>query len=162
AARHHAGRRPPGLHHRPGRPGAVPGGRADRRRRRPPRPGRLRARLRRARPRLRGGPRVTAPAGPPPDAADPDAARPDPAAEVLALGALDAEPALGPASPDEVHVLDAGAVEVLRRGLAVTPELRQGVAVTLVMATATAAGKLAVPVLIQQILDRGVLGPAGF
>jgi ATP-binding cassette, subfamily B, bacterial len=51
---------------------------------------------------------------------------------------------------------------VLRRGVAVTPELRQGIALTLVMAVATAAGKLAVPILIQQILDRGVLGSSGF
>jgi putative ABC transport system ATP-binding protein len=85
-----------------------------------------------------------------------------PLAEPAAAGGLDAEPALAAPSPDEVHVLDAGAVEVLRRGLAVTPELRQGIAVTVIMAAATAAGKLAVPVLIQQILDRGVLGPAGF
>jgi putative ABC transport system ATP-binding protein len=61
-----------------------------------------------------------------------------------------------------VHVLDAGAIEVLRRGLAATPELRQGIALTLVMAAVLAAGKLAVPVLIQQILDRGVLGDGGF
>ncbi|HEX6416948.1 MAG TPA: ABC transporter ATP-binding protein [Acidimicrobiales bacterium] len=112
---------------------------------------------------------MTAPAGPHDvpglaqrDVGQQDPAPRDPVAEPLAPGSLDAEPALGPASPDEEHVLDAGAVEVLRRGLAVTPELRQGIAVTLAMAIATAAGKLAVPVLIQQILDRGVLGPAGF
>lgn len=67
-----------------------------------------------------------------------------------------------PISPEEIHILQAGALAVLRRGVAVTPELRQGIALTLVMAVATAAGKLAVPVLIQQILDRGVLGAAGF
>ncbi|MGH9233326.1 MAG: ABC transporter ATP-binding protein, partial [Acidimicrobiales bacterium] len=59
-------------------------------------------------------------------------------------------------------VLDAGAIEVLRRGLAATPELRQGIVITLVMAAVMSAGKLAVPVLIQQILDRGVLGDGGF
>jgi putative ABC transport system ATP-binding protein len=67
-----------------------------------------------------------------------------------------------PDTPDEVHVLEAGAIGVLRRGLAATPELRQGVALTAGMAIVTAAGKLAVPILIQQILDRGVLGPDGF
>ena len=51
---------------------------------------------------------------------------------------------------------------MLRRGLAATPELRQGIALTLVMAAVTAAGKLAVPILIQQILDRGVLDEDGF
>jgi ATP-binding cassette, subfamily B, bacterial len=67
-----------------------------------------------------------------------------------------------PDTPDEVHVLEAGALGVLRRGLAATPELRQGVLLTAGMAIVTAAGKLAVPILIQQILDRGVLGPDGF
>ena len=42
---------------------------------------------------------------------------------------------------------------MLRRGVAATPELRQGIFFTALMALATAAGKLAVPVLIQQILD---------
>ncbi len=63
---------------------------------------------------------------------------------------------------DRPQVLDAGAIEVLRRGLAVTPELRQGIVITLAMAAVLSAGKLAVPVLIQQILDRGVLGDNGF
>jgi ATP-binding cassette, subfamily B, bacterial len=76
-------------------------------------------------------------------------------------GSLDGEPA-ATTTPDEERLRDAGAVEVLRRGLAVTPELRQGIALTLVMAVVTAAGKLAVPILIQQILDRGVLDDAGF
>jgi ATP-binding cassette, subfamily B, bacterial len=67
-----------------------------------------------------------------------------------------------PPTPEEAHVVDAGALEVLRRGLRVTPELRQGIWATVVMAVATAVGKLAVPVLIQQILDRGVLDDAGF
>lgn len=83
-------------------------------------------------------------------------------AETAPPGATD-EPRPHPErTPDEEHILDAGAVGVLRRGLAVTPELRQGVAFTAGLAVATAAGKLAVPILIQQILDRGVLGEAGF
>ena len=63
---------------------------------------------------------------------------------------------------DPSGLVGAGAVEVLRRGLAVTPELREGIVITMLMAVAMAAGSLAVPVLIQQILDRGVLGDAGF
>jgi putative ABC transport system ATP-binding protein len=126
---------------------------------------------------------VTSPAD---AASEPDVAAPDPAdasgaaadalAETMPAGALDGEPRLAPdearvpvAGPnaggpteEELYLLDAGAVAVLRRGLAATPELRQGIALTLVMAAVTAAGKLAVPVLIQQILDRGVLGDAGF
>ena len=78
------------------------------------------------------------------------------------VGAFDVEPPLGSRQADEEALADAGAVAVLRRGLAVTPELRHGVVLTLLMAVVTAAGKLAVPILIQQILDRGVLGDEGF
>ncbi len=68
-----------------------------------------------------------------------------------------------PDMTDEEEALrDAGAIAVLRRGLAVTPELKQGLVMTAVLAVATALGKLAVPILIQQILDRGVLGDAGY
>lgn len=54
------------------------------------------------------------------------------------------------------------ALEVLRRGLAVSPELRTGIAFTVGMAVATAVGRLVTPVLIQQILDKGVTGSGGF
>ena len=57
---------------------------------------------------------------------------------------------------------DAGAIAVLVRGLAVSPELKVGIAFTFAMAIATALGKLAVPILIQQILDHGLLGEGGF
>jgi len=77
-------------------------------------------------------------------------------------GSHDHERAQRPATPEELLLHDAGALTVLRRGLAVTPELREGLVLTAVLAVATAAGKLAVPVLIQQILDRGVLGDAGY
>ena len=107
---------------------------------------------------------MTAPDGLAPGPVDGDE-RGDLAAALLAEesppGSLDGEPA-APTTPDEERLRDAGAIEVLRRGLAVTPELRQGIALTLVMAVVTAAGKLAVPILIQQILDRGVLTDAGF
>jgi ATP-binding cassette, subfamily B, bacterial len=53
------------------------------------------------------------------------------------------------------------ALAVLRRGLAASPELRQGLAFTIVLGLAAAAGRLAVPILIQQALDRGVLDPDG-
>jgi ATP-binding cassette, subfamily B, bacterial len=52
----------------------------------------------------------------------------------------------------------AGAMEVLRRGLAASPELRRGLLFTVLMALAGAAGRVAIPVLIQQVLDRGVIG----
>ena len=56
----------------------------------------------------------------------------------------------------------AGALEVLRRGLSASPELRVGLKATIVFAVVAAVGKLAIPILIQIILDRGVLGPEGF
>jgi putative ABC transport system ATP-binding protein len=57
---------------------------------------------------------------------------------------------------------DAGAIAVLRRGLAVSPELKAGIGFTIAMAMAVAAGRLAVPILIQQILDRGLRSDEGF
>ena len=56
----------------------------------------------------------------------------------------------------------SGAMSVLRRGLATSPELRVGLKATIVFAIVAAVGKLAIPILIQVILDRGVLGPSGF
>ncbi|MET0726977.1 MAG: ABC transporter ATP-binding protein [Acidimicrobiales bacterium] len=65
-------------------------------------------------------------------------------------------------TPEETALQEAGALAVLRRGLQITPELRDGLILTAVLAVATAAGKLATPILIQQILDRGLLGDAGY
>ena len=68
-----------------------------------------------------------------------------------------------PDETDEEEALrGAGAMAVLRRGLAVTPELKEGLLLTVVLAVATAAGKLLIPILIQQILGRGVLGEDGY
>jgi ABC-type multidrug transport system fused ATPase/permease subunit len=77
-------------------------------------------------------------------------------------GSHDRERAHRPDTPEESALESAGAVAVLRRGIAVTPELRDGLLLTAVLAVATAGGKLATPILIQQILDRGVLGDAGY
>ena len=93
----------------------------------------------------------------------------DAAAEVLLdaapPGHFDEEVRRPEPSPDEEHMgdlADAGAIGVLRRGLAVTPELREGLLLTVLLAILTAAGKLALPILIQQVLDRGVRGSQGF
>src|SRR3954451_17226822 len=51
----------------------------------------------------------------------------------------------------------AGAVEVVRRGMRATPELRRGAGVTLLLALVGGAGRVAIPVLVQQVLDKGVL-----
>jgi ATP-binding cassette subfamily B protein len=66
-----------------------------------------------------------------------------------------------PLPPDD-DLATAGAVAVLRRGLANSPELRVGLWFTVLMALATSLGRLVVPIAIQQILDRGVLGDDGF
>lgn len=55
---------------------------------------------------------------------------------------------------------DAGAWQVLRRGLVVSPGLRRGIAVTAAIAITAAAGRLVVPLLIQQTLDRGFVDGA--
>jgi ABC-type multidrug transport system fused ATPase/permease subunit len=61
-------------------------------------------------------------------------------------------------APDET----GGAVAVLRRGLAASPELRVGLWFTVLMAVFTAGGRIVIPVLIQQILDEGILSDEGF
>jgi len=54
-----------------------------------------------------------------------------------------------------------GALIVLKRGLQVSPELRTGAGFTVLMALIVAGGSLAIPVLIQQILDQGLRGEDG-
>jgi ATP-binding cassette, subfamily B, bacterial len=49
----------------------------------------------------------------------------------------------------------------LRRGLAMSPELRTGLAGTLVLAVLATVGRVAVPVAIQQGIDRGLRAPGG-
>lgn len=72
-------------------------------------------------------------------------------------------PATGDAAFDpEDATPSVGAWQTLRRGLSETPALRQGLLFTLVLSVLSAAGRLLVPVLIQQILDRGVVGRDGY
>ena len=54
-----------------------------------------------------------------------------------------------------------GAFAVLRRGISSSPALREGTAVLFGLAIVAASSRLAVPVLLQYSLDRGVLGAAG-
>ncbi len=61
-----------------------------------------------------------------------------------------------------VNPREVGALEVLRRGLATSPELKRGLALTAGMAVMSAIGRLVIPVLIQQTLDRGIRGEEGF
>ncbi len=55
-----------------------------------------------------------------------------------------------------------GAIAVLRRGIQASPELRVGFRITVLMAVINAVGRIIIPVLIQQILDKGILTDGGF
>jgi ATP-binding cassette subfamily B protein len=63
---------------------------------------------------------------------------------------------------DDAPLPPLGALAVIRRGLAVSPELRRGIRVSFVFAVVAAIGKLTVPILVQQVLQHGILDSAGF
>ena len=74
-----------------------------------------------------------------------------------------------PAEPDELDDdtlgetrQPSGGLAVLRKGVRAMPEIKQGIAISLAFAVVVAAGKLLIPVAIQQVLDRGVLHSTGF
>ena len=48
----------------------------------------------------------------------------------------------------------AGAMATVRRGLSLSPELRSGLIKTLLLALVATAGRVIIPVVIQQVLDR--------
>jgi ATP-binding cassette, subfamily B, bacterial len=56
---------------------------------------------------------------------------------------------------------DLGAMETIRRGLHHSPELKDGLAGTLVLAVIASSGQVVVPVAVQQTLDRGLGGETG-
>jgi len=89
-----------------------------------------------------------------------DGTRPDESALAYGRGALFDDPT--ELLIEDVETPAVAATQVLRRGLAASPELRSGIAFTIAMAVATAVGRLVTPVLIQQILDKGVTGSSGF
>lgn len=49
----------------------------------------------------------------------------------------------------------------LRRGLRLSPEFRDGLAVTLILAVVATAGRVVVPIAVQQTIDRGLQAPGG-
>jgi ATP-binding cassette, subfamily B, bacterial len=53
------------------------------------------------------------------------------------------------------------AVQTIRRGLSYSPEIRAGLGFTLVLALVATAGRVVVPIAVQQTVDRGLLHPAG-
>jgi ATP-binding cassette subfamily B protein len=54
-----------------------------------------------------------------------------------------------------------GSLDVLRRGLRLSPEFRVGLPLTLLLALVATAGRIVVPIAIQQTVDRGLNAPGG-
>ncbi|MEV8507764.1 ABC transporter ATP-binding protein [Actinoplanes sp. NPDC051475] len=58
-------------------------------------------------------------------------------------------------------VEEEGTLATVRRGIALSPELRPGLAGTLALAFVSMAGRVAVPIAVQQGIDRGIRAPGG-
>jgi ABC-type multidrug transport system fused ATPase/permease subunit len=56
---------------------------------------------------------------------------------------------------------DIAALDTIRRGMAVSPELRDGLGGTLALAVLATVGQVVIPIVVQQTLDRGLNGPNG-
>ena len=54
-----------------------------------------------------------------------------------------------------------GTWATLRRGLELSPELRRGIGVTVVLALVSTVGRVVVPIVVQQTTDRGILATSG-
>jgi ATP-binding cassette subfamily B protein len=67
----------------------------------------------------------------------------------------------GPARPQATGRAEGTAWGTVRRGLAMSPELRAGLGGTLVLALAATVGRVVVPVAVQQGIDRGLRAPGG-
>lgn len=52
-------------------------------------------------------------------------------------------------------------VATLRRGVELSPELRRGLGLTIVLAMIAAIGRVVIPFAVQQTIDRGILAPGG-
>jgi len=63
-----------------------------------------------------------------------------------------------PAAPPEPQPVDDGAWRTIVHGLSLNPELRDGLLGTLLLALAATAGRVVVPIVIQQVVDRGLAG----
>lgn len=61
--------------------------------------------------------------------------------------------------------LDTGeqipAIRTIRRGVHYSPELKEGIGLTLLLAVLASAGQVVVPIAVQQVLDKGVNAPGG-
>ncbi|HEU4810802.1 MAG TPA: ABC transporter ATP-binding protein [Nocardioides sp.] len=56
---------------------------------------------------------------------------------------------------------EMAAIETIRRGVHFSPELKEGVGITLLLAVVASLGQVVVPIAVQQTLDRGLAGPGG-
>ena len=56
---------------------------------------------------------------------------------------------------------DIAALDTIRRGIAVSPELTEGLRGTLALAVVASLGQVIVPIVVQQTLDHGLNGPGG-
>ena len=61
----------------------------------------------------------------------------------------------------EIADRSEGALRTLRRGLRMMPEFRRGLPLTSALALVATAGRVVVPIAVQQVIDRGLAGPGG-
>lgn len=52
-----------------------------------------------------------------------------------------------------------GSLSIIKRGFSVTPEIKNGLWLTLLLAVVATVGKIVVPVAVQRIIDDGIVGP---
>ncbi len=69
------------------------------------------------------------------------------------------------APPVEHHGIDAGhelsTWETLKRGVTLSPELRKGIGVTVMLAVLSTLGRVLIPFVVQRTTDEGILAPGG-
>ena len=80
--------------------------------------------------------------------------------ELAGEGELD-EPRSADRAPSSTRGEDIAAIDTIRRGIAVSPELTEGFRGTLALAVVASLGQVIVPIVVQQTLDRGLNGPDG-
>src|SRR5262245_31918700 len=51
--------------------------------------------------------------------------------------------------------------QTIKHGLLASPEFREGLAVTVLLAIAATGGRVIVPIVVQQVIDKGIAAPGG-
>jgi ATP-binding cassette subfamily B protein len=74
---------------------------------------------------------------------------------------MSADGAAAPAGVRVAAVAGGGAWRALRRGLEISPELASGIWLTVLLALVSTAGRVVVPIAVQQTVDRGIRGAGG-